>query len=1520
MLKKITAIAILLLTASCAMAQFPIPSRHDPVDSLSQIPVSSLEGYVVYNRQDSSLYLSTGTQWLMIPDTSAILSFIITEDDGAPIDTVRILSFNPGQISTSGDTAFVDIGVEVDKNYVAVATQPSLNFIEGANITLTIVEDAPDNVVDITIASTGGASVSEGTYIDVVGSVVSVDPTEFTTMTFFDGSANQETWTFDLLAGDFDITFYAGILAVESANILIDNNKGLYFLDNLGANDGTLIGRAGDNDVQININAGNFEVVTGDGVIDFRSGASIRHHFDTATSGTSYLKTPVALGKTTVSSGIEFDLVGDMDASGTIDAATDVQIGSVSVVNAIANTGGGLSLTSSKAANTITFNTLAAADFDLAAGVISIDDATWAKDSEVPADISAAPFVTTSATGLLSNETVTNEGKDVSADLEEETHGGEHEFGAGDEIDVTDLSGELSDPQKVSVSKNSAVAVGARNTINFIEGANITLTIADDPGGSEIDVTIESSGGASVSEGAYIDVAGSVVSVDPTEFNTMTFFDGTASSETWSFDLLSGDFSIEFAAGFLNFNSVEFLLDNGSGILWKDNLGANDDSYIVRAADNDIQLNNASGNFELVTADGVIDFRSGASIRHHFDTEASGTSYLKAPLAVGKSTVSAGIELDLAGDMDLTGTLDAATDVKINGTSVFNATTQTGGGYSPVNGTAGNTITFSTFSTGDFSLSGGLFTIDDSKWAKDSEIPADLSAVAFVTTSATALLSNETVTNAGTDVSADLEEETHGSEHQDGAADEISVADLSGELADPQKTTVRKNSGANTGSQPRLNFIEGGNVTLTIAEDIPNSEIDITIASSGGASVSEGSYIDVVGSVVSVDPTEFGTMTFFDGTSGSIDWTLDLSSGDMNINFGPNRITFEAAELVLENGRAVLFLDQFNIDDDSYLVRAGDNDIQMNNANGNFEWITSAGTFDFRDGATVRHRINMASGGTSYLQAPVAIGKTSVTAGVELDLSGDFDASGYINSDTDIRIGGSSIDLRAVPFVTTSASSLLSGETVTNAGTDVSADLEEESHVSEHQLGGADELDVEGLSGWLADPQKSTVRKNSGADVGSRTRLNFIEGTNISITATDDSFSDEIDITITASGGAPTAGNYIDVVGTQVSFDPTELGDHTVGDNSEALLSITYNPSGTGNPVIAFADDETRITAGEQYLFGDVFVQGTTADLLIVDTSVSTNAPRLYFRNEPATGGTNNMALGSFIFQGNNDTSPTPVLTDFGGIYVTAPEVTANDISANIRFAVYMDGTERNILNLYGHNGTLNQGTIEFNDESQDIDFIVNTSGAQSLTIWGDDGDISIGTTSSAGKLHVYETAGSSNIILESSDTSPVAGDDLGQLDYYNNASGGGVVGRLLTEAENSWGGGNTDARFTIWTKENATLTEQFRIASNGDVSGRHGTYHTSSDSTLKKNIRKIENALEIVGAMDGVFYEWKDGRQPGEQSGVIAQQVELAIPSAVFTQANGIKNVEYDELIGALISAVNELNAKVEKMEAMQK
>lgn len=58
------------------------------------------------------------------------------------------------------------------------------------------------------------------------------------------------------------------------------------------------------------------------------------------------------------------------------------------------------------------------------------------------------------------------------------------------------LSGELADAQPVAIHKNGTL-VGTRSNVNFIEGANVTLTVSDDSGDDEVDVTIAASGSGS---------------------------------------------------------------------------------------------------------------------------------------------------------------------------------------------------------------------------------------------------------------------------------------------------------------------------------------------------------------------------------------------------------------------------------------------------------------------------------------------------------------------------------------------------------------------------------------------------------------------------------------------------------------------------------------------------------------------------------------------------------------------------------------------------------------------------------------------------------------------------------------------------------------------------------------------------------------------------------------------------------------------------------------------------------------
>ena len=93
------------------------------------------------------------------------------------------------------------------------------------------------------------------------------------------------------------------------------------------------------------------------------------------------------------------------------------------------------------------------------------------------------------------------------------------------------------------------------------------------------------------------------------------------------------------------------------------------------------------------------------------------------------------------------------------------------------------------------------------------------------------------------------------------------------------------------------------------------------------------------------------------------------------------------------------------------------------------------------------------------------------------------------------------------------------------------------------------------------------------------------------------------------------------------------------------------------------------------------------------------------------------------------------------------------------------------------------------------------------------------------------------------------------------------------------------------------------------------------SDVILKDNIDTIDNALERVQGMRGVFFNRKDN-DVTRQTGVIAQEVEPFLPEVVreTKDEKKIKSVAYGNMVGVLIEAIKELNAKVEELQNADK
>ena len=93
------------------------------------------------------------------------------------------------------------------------------------------------------------------------------------------------------------------------------------------------------------------------------------------------------------------------------------------------------------------------------------------------------------------------------------------------------------------------------------------------------------------------------------------------------------------------------------------------------------------------------------------------------------------------------------------------------------------------------------------------------------------------------------------------------------------------------------------------------------------------------------------------------------------------------------------------------------------------------------------------------------------------------------------------------------------------------------------------------------------------------------------------------------------------------------------------------------------------------------------------------------------------------------------------------------------------------------------------------------------------------------------------------------------------------------------------------------------------------------SDVILKDNIDTIDNALDRVKGMRGVFFDRKDNKQE-RQTGVIAQEVEPFLPEVVreTKDEKKIKSVAYGNMVGVLIEAIKQLDAKIEELQHADK
>ncbi len=97
---------------------------------------------------------------------------------------------------------------------------------------------------------------------------------------------------------------------------------------------------------------------------------------------------------------------------------------------------------------------------------------------------------------------------------------------------------------------------------------------------------------------------------------------------------------------------------------------------------------------------------------------------------------------------------------------------------------------------------------------------------------------------------------------------------------------------------------------------------------------------------------------------------------------------------------------------------------------------------------------------------------------------------------------------------------------------------------------------------------------------------------------------------------------------------------------------------------------------------------------------------------------------------------------------------------------------------------------------------------------------------------------------------------------------------------------------------------------------------YSSSDMTLKENINPITDALDKVLSLGGYTFDWKKEREKehgysGSDIGVLAQEVEDVLPTAVRNNCYGNKSVRYEKLIPLLVQSIKELKSELDDLKS---
>lgn len=183
----------------------------------------------------------------------------------------------------------------------------------------------------------------------------------------------------------------------------------------------------------------------------------------------------------------------------------------------------------------------------------------------------------------------------------------------------------------------------------------------------------------------------------------------------------------------------------------------------------------------------------------------------------------------------------------------------------------------------------------------------------------------------------------------------------------------------------------------------------------------------------------------------------------------------------------------------------------------------------------------------------------------------------------------------------------------------------------------------------------------------------------------------------------------------------------------------------------------------------------------------------------------------------------------------------------------------------------------------------------------------------------VFDAAG--DIILDADGTDIILKDGGTEFGRFKRDSSDFVIKSATNNKDIVFRGVDDSSTITALTLD---MSEAGHALFTGDISGSNirasgdVIAYNSSDERLKDNITYIGKPLEKLHKIGGYEFDWNEKQDihTGNDVGVLAQEIEAILPSAVSDRDTGFKGVQYHKIIPLLVEGIKELNKKVDHLQ----